>query len=142
MAGWRAGDPDPGDPYRGQYLTPEAVARLREEPGGLGVPPHEPWEPPAGSVLGRLARRFGLSPLDLDLLLVALAPDIDARFGRLYGYLSDDLARRRPTVALALELCRPAGAVATRFRFAPGAPLVARGLVEVREPERPRCPGW
>ncbi|MEU3838704.1 ATP-binding protein [Streptomyces sp. NPDC028635] len=137
VAGRRAGDPDPGDPYRGQYLTPEAVARLLDEPGGLDVPPHEPWEPPAGSVLGRLARRFGLSPLDLDLLLVALAPDIDARFERLYGYLNDDLTRRRPTVGLALELCGPAGAVAARFRLAPGAPLVAGGLVEVREPERP-----
>ncbi|MEW2251570.1 ATP-binding protein [Streptomyces sp. NPDC006975] len=137
VAGRRAGDPDPGDPYRGQYLAPEAVARLLDEPGGLDVPPHEPWEPPAGSVLGRLARRFGLSPLDLDLLLVALAPDIDARFERLYGYLNDDLTRRRPTVGLALELCGPAGAIAARFRLAPGAPLVAGGLVEVREPERP-----
>ncbi|MFF9244135.1 ATP-binding protein [Streptomyces sp. NPDC014776] len=137
VAGRRAGDPDPGDPYRGQYLAPEAVARLLDEPGGLDVPPHEPWEPPAGSVLDRLARRFGLSPLDLDLLLVALAPDIDARFERLYGYLNDDLTRRRPTVGLALELCGPAGAIAARFRLAPGAPLVAGGLVEVREPERP-----
>ncbi|OXY95836.1 AAA family ATPase [Streptomyces diastatochromogenes] len=133
----RAGDPDPDDPYRGQYLTPEAAARILDEPGGLGVSAHEPWQPPAGSVLDGLARRFGLSPLDLDLLLVAVAPDLDARFERLYGYLNDDLTRRRPTVGLALELCGLAGAASARFRLAPGAPLIVGGLVEVTEPERP-----
>ncbi|MFD4762075.1 AAA family ATPase [Streptomyces sp. NPDC058439] len=133
----RAADPDPDDPYRGQYLTPDAVARILDEPGGLDVPAHEQWHPPAGSVLGGLARRFGLSPLDLDLLLVAVAPDLDARFERLYGYLNDDLTRRRPTVGLALELCGLAGAASARFRLAPGAPLIAGGLVEVTEPERP-----
>ncbi|WNM30854.1 ATP-binding protein [Streptomyces sp. Li-HN-5-11] len=133
----RAADPDPDDPYRGQYLTPDAVARILDEPGGLAVPAHEPWQPPAGSVLDGLARRFGLSPLDLDLLLVAVAPDLDARFEQLYGYLNDDLTRRRPTVGLALELCGLAGAPSARFRLAPGAPLIAGGLVEVTEPERP-----
>ncbi|MFE1883731.1 ATP-binding protein, partial [Streptomyces diastatochromogenes] len=133
----RAGDPDPDDPFRGQYLTPEAAARILDEPGGLGVSAHEPWQPPAGSVLDGLARRFGLSPLDLDLLLVAVAPDLDARFERLYGYLNDDLTRRRPTVGLALELCGLAGAASARFRLAPGAPLIVGGLVEVAEPERP-----
>ncbi len=130
-------DPDPDDPYRGQYLTPDAVARILDEPGGLGGPAHEPWQPPAGSVLDGLARRFGLSALDLDLLLVAVAPDLDARFERLYGYLNDDLTRRRPTVGLALELCGLAGAASARFRLAPGAPLVEGGLMEVTEPERP-----
>ncbi|MEV1085200.1 ATP-binding protein [Streptomyces sp. NPDC050211] len=133
----RAGDPDPDDPYRGQYLTPEAAARILDEPGGLDVPGEEPWQPPTGSVLDALARRFGLSPLDLDLLLVAVAPDLDARFERLYGYLNDDLTRRRPTVGLALELCGLTGAGPDRFRLAPGAPLIEGGLVEVAEPERP-----
>ena len=35
------------------------------------------------------------TPLDVDVLLVALAPDIDAAFERLYGYLNDDVTRRR-----------------------------------------------
>ncbi|MCX3060474.1 ATP-binding protein, partial [Streptomyces sp. GXMU-J5] len=135
----RAADPDPEDPYRGQYLTPEAVDRILHEPGGLDapVPEREPWRPPPDSVLGELAARFGLSPLDLDLLLVAVAPDLDARFERLYGYLNDDLTRRRPTVGLALELCGLAGAASARFRLTPGAPLVEGGLVEVVDPERP-----
>ncbi len=133
----RAVDPDPDDPYRGQYLTPEAVERILDGPGGLGVPGYEPPPLAPGSVLGTLAGRFGLSPLDTDLLLIVLAPDLDPRFERLYGYLNDDLTRRRPTVGLALELCGLAAASAARFRLSPGAPLVAGGLVEVTEPDRP-----
>ncbi|MGA5440326.1 AAA family ATPase [Streptomyces griseoincarnatus] len=137
VAARQATDPDPEDPYRGQYLTPEAAARILDEPGGLDVPGEEPWRPPAGSVLDGLARRFGLSELDLDLLLVAMAPDLDARFERLYGYLNDDLTRRRPTVGLALELCGLSGTAPARFRLGPGAPLIEGGLVQVTEPERP-----
>ncbi|CAM5503482.1 hypothetical protein SCYAM73S_01496 [Streptomyces cyaneofuscatus] len=73
----------------------------------------------------------------MELLLVAMAPDIDARFERLYGYLNDDLTRRRPAIGLALELCGLPAAGSGRFRFQPPAPLVAGGLLEVTDPERP-----
>jgi len=66
-----------------------------------------------------------------------MAPDIDARFERLYGYLNDDLTRRRATIGLALELCGLPAAGPGRFRFSPSAPLVAAGLVEVLEADRP-----
>ncbi|WP_078628500.1 ATP-binding protein [Streptomyces sp. NRRL F-2664] len=141
----RAADPDPDDPYRGQYLTPEAVLRILDgghggHDAGAGHGPDLPTPacpPPPGSPLAVLTTRFGLEPLDVDLLLVALAPDLDARFERLYGYLNDDLTRRRPTVGLALELCGRDHADTARFRLAPGAPLVAGGLLELTEPERP-----
>ncbi|MGW2486291.1 ATP-binding protein [Streptomyces sp. NPDC001606] len=137
VAARRAVDPDPDDPYRGQYLSPEAVQRILDPPAGLGLPGHTPLPAPTGSVLGTLAARFALSPLDLDLLLVAVAPDLDARFERLYGYLNDDLTRRRPTVGLALELCGCAAASTARFRLSPAAPLIASGLLEITEPDRP-----
>ncbi|MEU7727604.1 ATP-binding protein [Streptomyces sp. NPDC040724] len=133
----RAVDPDPDDPYRGQYLTPDAATRILDAPQGPGLPAPGPAAPPPGSPLDLLATRFGLEPLDVDLLLVAMAPDLDARFERLYGYLNDDLTRRRPTVGLALELCGRTGVAAARFRLSPTAPLVAGGLLEVTEPERP-----
>ncbi|MGW4702112.1 ATP-binding protein [Streptomyces sp. NPDC004285] len=137
VAARQAVDPDPDDPYRGQYLTPEAVARVLDPPDHPGLPALDPTGPPPGSPTAVLAARFGLAPLDLDLLLIALAPDLDARFERLYGYLNDDLTRRRPTVGLALELVGRAGIPSARFRLSAGAPLVAGGLVEVTEPERP-----
>ncbi|MFJ7587053.1 ATP-binding protein [Streptomyces sp. NPDC097617] len=133
----RAVDPDPDAPYRGQYLTPEAVARLLDAPHGSALSALAPAAPPPGSPLDVLATRFALEPLDVDLLLVAVAPDLDARFERLYGYLNDDLTRRRPTVGLALELCGRTGSASARLRLSPTAPLVAGGLLEVTEPERP-----
>ncbi|MFF0714418.1 AAA family ATPase [Streptomyces bauhiniae] len=135
VAARRAVDPDPDDPYRGQYLTPEAAQRVLDTRGEPSAA--EPERSAEDSPLGGLARDFGLSPLDLDLLLVALAPDVDARFEQLYGYLNDDLTRRRPTVGLALELCGHTGLSPARFRLSPGAPLLAGGLLEVQEPERP-----
>ncbi|MFJ9846963.1 ATP-binding protein [Kitasatospora sp. NPDC101155] len=148
----RADDPDPDDPYRGQYLGPEAVERILAAPGAAGrrgtAPEGTGYHsghslaadasvPPPGSLLARLSAAFGLLPVDLDLLLVALAPDLDSRFEQLYGYLNDDLTRRRATVGLALELCGLPGAGAGRFRFSTRAPLMAGGLLEISEPERP-----
>ncbi|MFE4856911.1 ATP-binding protein [Streptomyces sp. NPDC056670] len=134
----RAVDPDPDDPYLGQYLTPEAVQRILDEPAPPSSVTAGRVAPPPGSVLHGLTTAFGLSPLDVDLLLVAVAPDLDSRFERLYGYLNDDLSRRRPTVGLALELCGLPTAGAGRFRLTPSAPLVAGGLVEITEPQRPQ----
>ncbi|MFJ9444607.1 ATP-binding protein [Kitasatospora sp. NPDC101235] len=136
----RADDPDPDDPYRGQYLGPEAVERILAASATAGLVTEGPADgpaPPPGSRLGRLSAAFGLLPVDLDLLLVALAPDLDSRFEQLYGYLNDDLTRRRATIGLALELCGLPGAGAGRFRFSTRAPLIAGGLLEITEPDRP-----
>lgn len=142
VAARRATDPDPDDPYRGQYLTPDAVERILESRDAFAPVPSYGDEPPSyvtepGSRLARLARSFGLVALDVELLLVAMAPDIDARFESLYGYLNDDLTRRRPAIGLALELCGLPAAGSGRFRFQPSAPLVAGGLLEIGDPERP-----
>ncbi|MFI6151198.1 AAA family ATPase [Kitasatospora sp. NPDC051170] len=138
----RAEDPDPDDPYRGQYLAPEAVERIlasdaavRTAGAAAGATSAAP--PPPGTRLARLADAFGLLPVDLDLLTVALAPDLDRRFEQLYGYLNDDLTRRRPTIGLALALCALPSAGAGRFRLSARSPLVAGGLLEVADPERP-----
>ncbi|MFI7234866.1 ATP-binding protein [Streptomyces cyaneofuscatus] len=140
VAARRATDPEPDDPYRGQYLTPDAVERILESRDAFAPVPEGTYvteSAPPGSRLDRLAGSFGLAPLDVELLLVAMAPDIDARFERLYGYLNDDLTRRRPAIGLALELCGLPAAGSGRFRFQPSAPLVAGGLLEIGEPERP-----
>ncbi|MDX3376102.1 ATP-binding protein [Streptomyces sp. ME02-6991-2A] len=142
VAARRATDPEPDDPYRGQYLTPDAVERILESRDAFAPVPSYGAEPPSyvtepDSRLAGLARSFGLVELDVELLLVAMAPDIDARFERLYGYLNDDLTRRRPAIGLALELCGLPAAGSGRFRFQPSAPLFAGGLLEIGDPERP-----
>ncbi|NEC98046.1 ATP-binding protein, partial [Streptomyces albidoflavus] len=91
-----------------------------------------------GDRLARLALRAGLTGLDTALLLIALAPDVDRGVEPLYGYLNDDVSRRRATAGLALELCGvPTSQAAARARLHASAPLRAWGLLEVEEPERP-----
>lgn len=82
--------------------------------------------------LRRLAGSFGCDHVDLALLLVALAPELDPRFERLFAYLHDDVTRRRPSAGLALELSG-LGILQGRSRLGPSGPLVAGRLVVVEE---------
>ena len=146
----RRDDPQPDDPFRGLYLSDDAVDRL------LAGPAVEPLSSAVGARLAaceaaadraqaagerlrlrELAHDFGLEPLDLELLLVALACEIDSRFEQLFGYLNDDVTRRRPSVAAALALCGvPLASSHGRHRLLHG-PLVTSGLLELDEPDRP-----
>jgi SpoVK/Ycf46/Vps4 family AAA+-type ATPase len=87
--------------------------------------------------LPHLAERFGLSAAEVDLLLVAMAPELEPRYETLYAYLQDDVTRKRPSVDLALNLiCRSEREKLFARRFlAPGAPLIHFHLVEL--PEEP-----
>ena len=140
-----ADDPTADDPLRGLYLSPEAVSHLlrrADEQRDFGDPGDtvtvEAAEPAGEDRLHRLAVRLGLTPLDAQLLLVALAPDLERAFEPLYGYLNDDVSRRRATTGLALELCGlPVHSAEARARLHPTAPLRALGLLRVEDPERP-----
>jgi hypothetical protein len=151
----RATDPDPDDRFRGLYISdlqvdemlaggtaptlpaapdPTFIERLRAVEADAEVA-----EAAGADVrLRRLVRSFDLQPLDVELLLVALAPDLDPRFERLYGYLHDDVSRRRASIGLALELVGAGGASgAGRARLGVSGPLVAGGLLVVEDTERP-----
>jgi hypothetical protein len=148
----RIDDPAPDDPFRGLYISDDHVQHMLSASVSAGG---ETWgdsdelarleagavAAEAGGVeirLRSLAARAQLDALDVDLLLVCLAPDLDSRFERLYGYINDDVTRRRATFGLCLEL---AGAspwsAASRFRLTPDAPLLSTGLVVVDESDRP-----
>ena len=67
-----------------------------------------------------------------------MLPDLDSRFERLYGYLNDDVTRRRASVGLALQLAGVSGlSAAARGRLEPSRPLLRHGLVLVEDTERP-----
>jgi hypothetical protein len=67
-----------------------------------------PVPPPASllqaSRLTALAAAFALTAFEVELLLLALAPALDTRFGRALRALLDDPLASRPTVGLALDL--------------------------------------
>ena len=97
------------------------AAELRAEAAARGA--ELPW--------ARLVRLFGLQPLDEDILLMAVALDVDAKYETIYGYLNNDVSRRWPTFGAALSLVTSARAarLQARTRLAPDAPLLARGLL-------------
>jgi len=126
-------------PFRGLYITPDDVRDLLgREPGAIrfgqdtepGLP--EPGDQ-AESSLAWLSRAFGLTPFDLDVVLLAFAPELDLRYEKLYAYLQDDVTRKRATVDLALNLfCASAAEkVLRRSHFAPDAPLIRDGLLSI-----------
>ncbi|WP_432742690.1 ATP-binding protein [Streptomyces sp. JH002] len=138
----RRTDPDPDDAFRGLYLSEERIQWLLDEgrPAGGSAPGDidEDDEPAEPSRLNALRATFGLSRRDVDILLIALLPDLDDRFEAFYGYLNDDVTRRRPSIGLALGLCGVSPADATaRDHFASGSPLIDGGLLLTEDTDRP-----
>ncbi|MXQ78617.1 AAA family ATPase [Rhodococcus rhodochrous] len=145
----RSYDPTPDDPFRGLYLSDENAVALLE-----AVPPPPESDRVARLTLDRqadaaeasgaelrlrqLTRSADLSDIDVDALLICMLPDLNSRFERLYGYLNDDVTRRRATIGLVFELLDlPPMTAEHRARLATGAPLIDNGLVLVEDDERP-----
>ncbi|MTI85727.1 MAG: ATP-binding protein [Firmicutes bacterium] len=51
-----------------------------------------------------LSAAFSLTPLEEQCLVVCLAAELDMKYQKLYGFLHDDMTRKRPTVDLVLNL--------------------------------------
>jgi SpoVK/Ycf46/Vps4 family AAA+-type ATPase len=90
--------------------------------------------------LERLSGIYSLSKTERDALLLALAPELDARFETLYSYAQNDVTRKRPTVGLILRLLRtnPAAQLGLRALFSPSGTLLQVPLLRFSEeaPER------
>ncbi|MBX3158042.1 MAG: ATP-binding protein [Deltaproteobacteria bacterium] len=152
----RAREASGGDPYRGLVIGEAEVDALIVR--ALGAPP---WDAAAGGPsldeardaaarmaeriahrcarataplrLAELARRYGLDRFELDAVVIALAPELDLRYERLFAYLHDDVNRKRPSVDLALHLACATfeERLAARARFAADAALVGGGLLHI-----------
>jgi SpoVK/Ycf46/Vps4 family AAA+-type ATPase len=88
-----------------------------------------------GLPLARLARAFHLSELEMQALMICLAPQIDARYEKLYAYLQNDLTKKSPSVELILGLlCRSVEERLQHLSYLhPAAPLRAYRLLESSE---------
>jgi len=80
----------------------------------------------------QLAVEFSLSTIEQDLLLLALAPELDLKYETLYGYLNNDVTRKWPTHDLALRLFASNAAEKVRVRcsLAPTSTLFRAGLLQ------------
>jgi len=156
---WVLASQDPNDDYRGMYVTQAEAEALLERPFGtswgqwIELPAEEEVAFQAESNaaqqqidtvekqfeeagqtphLKKLAQNFGLDQTDLHILLLCIAPAFDTSYERLYGYLQDNVTKRRPSVRLVLDILGAPGVdqftLADHLRAS--SPLFAHGLIE------------
>lgn len=128
------------DPYRGLYVNQDEVSRLfAQVPGAprlnteTGTASELDQSIANSSLFKRLAETFSLAVFDLKVILLALAPELDLRYERLFAYLQDDVTRRRPSIDLALNLfCDSiAEKIEHRRHFAPESALAKHDLLQL-----------
>jgi hypothetical protein len=162
---WQLAGQDQGDAFRGLYVSDAEVEHLLQRPFGSNwgetvlLPEAEEHlfqqaakkaairistilqEGP--SHLQSLAQAFGLDEFEKDTLLLCLAPAFDLRYEKIYGYLQDDVTRKRPGINLVLNLLCPAGPgrLLALSHFAADTPLFKHRLLErFSEPGQNRSP--
>ena len=92
--------------------------------------------------LNHLTNVFDLSPFERSVIVVALASELDLKYERLFGYLQDDVTKKRPTVDLVLRLlCSTVSErLHARQAFTMEAPLLRWDLITLAEDPGARHP--
>lgn len=90
-----------------------------------------------GGRLSQLQIAFGLDGDDMDLMLLAIAPEISAGYGKIFAYLNDNLNQAYLTVDLATRVLRQERRqrLALQSRLLPGAPLIRNRLLQLNPPD-------
>jgi len=85
-----------------------------------------------GSPWQRLIAEFALSSIEQDLLLLAVAPEIDLKYETLFAYLNNDITRKWSTFGLALRVVAGVSEQRTEVRrcLLPEAKLFGSGLLQ------------
>ena len=83
--------------------------------------------------LDLITTHFALSPMDREVLVLALAPELAPKYGPIYAYLQGNPRQEHPTVNLILSLLHRSGEtdLGTIGNFLPHAPLRASQLVRL-----------
>ncbi|HSV84407.1 MAG TPA: ATP-binding protein [Ramlibacter sp.] len=132
------------DPWRGMHLDLEDVRRALRGEHVARLDPGDAVPAPGADAAAALSAPLLASPavatlfdaaaldaMEVAIVAIALAPDIDLRYGRIYGYLQDDIAARRPAPDLIANLLggSPAGRLRVLDRLAASAPLMRGGVL-------------
>ncbi len=135
---WRGSRTTPASPLDPWEGLGASLARRLDAGDGDG----EPAAQGLASCLGAMARRhpaiakaarwLELPDEDIAIVALVLAPEADPRFGRAFASLQGDPARRHPDAELLAAMLRDRAEERTAIldRLAPGAPLVAAGVLE------------
>ena len=125
-----ASDPNPGDPFRGLYISDETALRLTRGDSGSD----------ADERLAAAGEALGLDLLDAAVLAVCAAPELNPRYGRLYAYLQDDVTRKLPSPRLVGHLLETEGVTTADVMtsFDQARPLRALGALRLLgDPQTP-----
>ena len=131
--------------FRGLYLDNAQVRRnLDNEPLSPAFPLDQlPFKSLCGkanddSLLHQVKVTFGLCEFELDALLIALAPEFDLRYEKIYAFLQDDVTRKRPSIDLVLNLLAPSlNERLNRMKsFLNEAPLFGEGVLVAEDNAR------
>src|SRR5205823_5566831 len=90
--------------------------------------------------LPQLACLFALSPFEMQMVIICLAPELRRKYDKLYAYLQDDITRKKPSVDLVLDLLCETEADKWNARsfLSEQAPLMRGGILEkVGDPRSP-----
>ena len=80
--------------------------------------------------LAIVQERFGLSPFEVECMLVCIAPELEVRYQKIFGYLNDDVTQKYPSVDLLLRLLSmPDESAVCRSRLTPASLLLRDGLL-------------
>jgi hypothetical protein len=133
LSGVSDGDGEP-DVARALAAVDEAVAVRARRQEALDRVARSKGE---GTRFDALVARGGLDGLDREILLLALAPEVDRRYRRVFAYLHDDFTRGLPSVGLVVDVLAPmvdGDRLAILARFEARSPLLSHGLIELMEP--------
>jgi hypothetical protein len=139
------------DEFRGLYISDEQVDALVRNAAPdlpeLAAGSHRAWREAVADAAQRHPRlatliALGLSPLELSLLLIAVAPALEAKYETLYAYLNNDVTRKLPTLELTLALLAADDdeRLAVRRALSVDAVLLLSGLVRF-QPSRDGAQG-
>jgi len=126
------------DEFRGLYVSDEQADALLARSGSAPTALEEAPPLERSPALATVMARFELDETATDLMLLALAPDIDLKYPPLIAYLNDDVRRRWPTVDLARRLFGRGPSLTTAL--SPGGPLFGPGLLLALPGTEPRAP--
>jgi Winged helix domain, variant/ATPase family associated with various cellular activities (AAA) len=143
------------DEFRGLYVSDQQVdnlikkaaardpgipdiAKLTEEAGNIGRTNSEMLS--GDMPFWKIGREFDLSSFEQDVLLLAVAPEIDLKYETLYAYLNNDITRKWPTCDLALRIFSddPGERTSLRRYLLPDAKLFDGGILQWVRPAAER----